>query len=419
MKRSKIIFFAIAAICVVVVLILLLSNPNKPEPGTTTAPQNYPTSPLVPNSTGSIPQGSNPTGPKPSTPQGSTPDIFDDIDDNRPGYLKFTPEEIGYEDLPASSGNHYLNSGQVSCSVKVEDYTLTISFGMQTKGPNNYLYLSPEVKAYGSTYDNGEQVNCAFYYKPADGYVTTISKREHGHYQREHSTFIRAFDYALPASYISSDEPGTVWYTVDGTVDYLSEDYCTYIDVLVFDNGKLVATLRLLLDQDASGAFYLQCVMDKNQLAEDRSDPYELVEQLTATEFSNLMEQFKKDMNMSFNPSGVYFPDIENADMSSFIIERRIAGEGTYFSYITDTTSYRNVCEAAPHTGEELIAIVVPLARTLPEPASAIVYYKVLHGAGESGEDLYEWIGADSIEYFWRRGLHNAVYPGYSKNYKD
>lgn len=389
MLKSKMAFFIIAAILIAVILIIIL-GPKSPvitptEPSTT-----------VPSTGGS-------TGPTETYPisTGTSPGIVP----TEPTYPRetFVPGETDFADLPPSDGRNYRNKLPISIGMSWDCFgetSFVLDFGVQI-GTANYLCLSPAVRTMDENWFDLFQ----FTFTAADGYVATISTAEHGESKGSgHFVFGRSFDYALPAQYIDDNNWGVVWFMPEGAS--LARNSSTYVDVKVYANGSMLATVRLVIVCDADGMYMLDQLINLNQL----DNP----EKLTDAQLSQLMDQAWNDgydeqyeCNLGGDVTGAYTKD-------DFIIEWREVGQGTYFTH-TSTLSGRDEFIASEDlAATPLIAVTHRRNRWEAKYAPITLYYKVLEGAGENGEDLYELVGIDHQYHYWSYYLYYDGFPGYS-----
>lgn len=397
MIRSKVLFCIIAAVIVIAVMVLITMKPGVgPSEPINTAPDGTVTPGVPVGSDDETEPSEGPVESVPTEPAETSPQSA------------FVPEEKDPAERPESNGAHYMNHGSVATNVTHDDRLFLISFGLYVEGPNEYLYLNPSVELLsgGTNYPSDFQ----FCFTPSAGYVTTITDAEYGKHSL--STFVRALDYGLPATYVSEDNPGTVWYMDEDVLVDGAEEYCAYIDVHVFCKGDFLATLRLLLLQDINGTYYMVEIVNLNQLeAGDAS--YGLEYKLSDAQISKLLELAKehactKRVGYTFEEE-----DVTNLTEADFIIEWRAVGQGTYFDYVSQTNSDAQHNPREDFIGTPLVAVSIRMADSYNRGPMTF-YYRIAEDAGENGKDTYELIGIDYPNLYYMRSLYYSDYPGYS-----
>lgn len=407
MKQSKVIFGVIAAIvAIAVIVVIAFSSGSKPETPTTDGEHETPStnSPSmdVP-STGS----DDTTEPSASEPSGSFPiweflypyyttDGTEPTEPENPEYEKF--------DLPASSGMNYNNDESVSITIDYEHFglkELKICFGTGVSGTKQYIALNPTVEVLSS---KGGKIaeSYQFYFMPSDGYVTTITDGEYGSYikKTENSTFRRALDYALPSAYVSDELPGTIWYMGAG-----ERAAASYIEVLVYNFGELVASLHINIAKDRSGNYYLESIGNKNQLDDDCFDeriPQERIEALLMYSEDFMREEYRANVNFTED---------------YFLIERRAIGQSTYFDYV-NILPYGNSYGStkADYLDVELYAVTFRALDRGSYYRPVTLYYIF---SVEDGIDNYAMVGIDNPDTYNLDTLIYARWPDYIDNPED
>ena len=409
MKRSKLVFFAVTAAAVLVVVLILVLNPDIGLGNTQNTDgqlDNYPSSSTMPLPTilldGSIVFPSMPNV-RPNEVPGSNP--FE-VEIESPSH-QFKPDGEENDKIPESQNNRYLNTGSVSVNVMYQEKEYRVTFGVFKSDACKYLYLSPSVEPVDQTQMTPPYLQ--FYFEPSVGYVKTISSSEAGKYTvwKCHSTFERALDYGLPSAYISDEEPGTVWYVNEVSDDKSSS--VEEIDITLFSNGQMFACVRLFITQDANGHYSIECAENLNQL-----DPCALqlgVEsRLTEDQINLLIAQLQADAFERcdfFRISENYFQYLKSY---SFIIVRREAGKGVMFGYYTDPDGKLQPKSALQDV--ELYAATIRLANEYGNRTPATIYYKLVKG--NNGEDVFELVGLESPNYYYKKSLYYSDYPGWS-----
>lgn len=417
MKQSKVIFGVIAAIvAIAVIVVIAISSGSKPEApstsgGTQVAPSTGEPSLEVPSTGGNDATEPSTTNPAPTDPSATEPSSTVTI----PGWLKPfistgtteppAPEVPKYEemDLPASSGYHYNNDKSVSIAVDYERYglkELKISFGTGVSGTKQYIALNPHVEIVSS---QGAVLPDRFqyYFMPSNGYVTTITDAEYSSYKDTcNSTFRRAMDYALSSDYISDELPGTIWYMGAG-----EKAAAPYVDVLVYNFGDMVATLRLNFAKDNSGRYYLESIENRNQLDSDCSDqklPQSMIDWLLIHSEDFLTEEYKVKKAYS---------------VTDFIIERRAVGQSTYFDYSNWLAYVNNMGDSKEvYMNVELYAVTY---RFLDRGSyhRPVTFYYIF--TVEDGIDNYIRVGIDNPDTYNLKTLISAGWPGYVEDPED
>lgn len=401
MKRSKHAFYVVTAIVVAAVILVFLFWPGE---GITQPPATDPTGEETPATTDAITEPSEEVFPT----IGETVPLYPTEPAETSPQQGFRPDEETAVELPLSNGANYYNLWPVSLNVHyyLSDQLFEVSFGRSEEGRGNYIYLSPSVELVSGNGEIGK--NFQFVFTSSAGYVTTITDAELGDYTTSgYSTFVRAQDYGLPSVYESESCPGTVWYMSE---DSVNSGYI-YIDVRVYYSGRLLASLRIYVMQDISGAYYMVGITNLNQLEADTfymMARYEMSEDhLTA--LMDLTASYAYDAAAQHKYSG----SKEFAE-EDFVIEWRADGQGPYFDYISDLASDLNLSPGELYSDTPIVAVSIRDNGKTYHPAPLTYYYRILEGAGENGETVYELLGVDSADHYYLRGLYYCSYPGYS-----
>ncbi len=443
MKKSKIIFGIIAAVVVVaVILVIALNSGSNAQDETSGVPGT--SGPSLDNdrfdnnepagTTGSNNNGSNGIIGGNDATTGSFPEdtmwdllhkYFPSMYPDKPSESE-TPEnkysyvsELTYKDLPASNGCYYKNDRVISKSVVLDnarDKALNreICFGVDVDSTDNYLALNPVISHNGSPSET-----CSFAFEPSAGYVVTIpsySDCGYGTYIGCNTTFVRALDYSLPSGYLSASTPGTIWYldkdTLTGTT------HCAYIDVRVYLNEMMCGVFRIYISKDADGLFYMDDVMDLNQLHESTDDisvcrrlSVEQAEELYEMTLDMICEnEMLSELLQINNGNRKYHPS------SDFIVDYREKGMSSYFSYVSLDVPE----EGGPESDAKdaiIIAVTLKTSNTYinyKTYAPTTFYYFVQEGFGVNGEDVIKYCAMDFSMLYHLKYLDLAGYPGYS-----
>lgn len=402
MKQSKVIFGVIAAIvAIAVIVVIAISSGSKPETPTTGGEPEPPStsSPSldVPTTSGneSVPSSSAtiPGWLEPFLSSGTSEPTAPEV----PDYYEQDAERV-----PASSGYHYNNDKSLDITVDFEKNGLKkmkISFGTGVSGTKQHIALNPHVEIVSS---QGAELakNFQFYFMPSDGYVTTITDAEYGDYVKQtyNSTFRRAMDYALPSDYISDELPGTVWFMGAG-----EKASAPYLDVLVYNRGRLVATVRLDIAKDSSGKYYLKSIGTQNQLDADCID-----EKMDSVLMEAMIYHAWEYMQTEYKVPTAF-------DISSFVVERRVVGEGSYFDYV-------NTIEGHPwsYSKNELKdrELIVVSFRNYQSESRPVTFYFTILTNDPMGCD-YEFLGIDIPYLYTLRELERIYWPGYTDAPED
>lgn len=405
MKQSKVIFGVIAAVVVIAVIVVIaFSSGSKPETPTT---GGEPGTPSTSSPSMDVPStgGNDATEPSTTEPSGtvSIPEWlkpFLSTGETEPP----APEVPKYEDLdlPASSGMNYNNDKSVSITVGFEKNgykEMKISFGTGVSGTKQYIALNPHVEIVSS---QGAELakTFQFYFMPSDGYVTTITDAEYGDYVKDtyNSTFRRAMDYALPSDYSSDELPGTIWYMGAG-----EKASAPYLDVLVYNKGRLVATVRLDIAKDNSGRYYLKSIGNQNQLDADCID--------------EKIDDFYLDamINDAWEYMLTEYKETKTFDISGFVVERRAIGEGSYFDYINTIEGYPWSYSKSELKSKELIVVSY---RNLQSRSRPVSFYFTILKDDPMGND-YEFLGVDIPYMYELYELKALNWPGYTDTLED
>lgn len=429
MRKSKKLFFIVAAIIVLVVVFIIVLHPGgevpgPTEPGSSSTP---PTGPSIPGTTDTVPTW--PTGPTvtPTVPTDPTdPSQGDPTEPTGPqpypGPTKPTPQkeyrpkEEGWEDLPKSNGKHYGNYAPVQINMKNSwlDQTFLLTIGHVTGQTDDYLYLSPSVRLVDGNQTWSDRFQ--FVFIPSEGHVTTITEAALNDYSGDgYSTFVRAMDYGLPASYESEKNPGTVWYMSKSRT--LKENEHIYIDVRVYYCGSMMASLRIYVRQDMEGTYKMAGITDLNQLVKDafyleaRPD----LQQEHEAALMALAKELAYAERTQYKHQGNGPASLTERD---FIIEYREAGQGTYFDYICSPYNDRVLTARENLLETPIVAVTIRTNYRVFQPGPMTFYYRIVEGVpdekGVIGETTYEMLGVDIADYYYLYSLYYGKYPGYS-----
>ena len=410
MRKSKFLFYIIAAIVIALVLILLFFNPLSPD------------GPAGPTEQGTHPSNTDPalSGTLATEPPGTSYPVMTgpsvDPAPSEPTFPRetFVPDESHPVDLPPSNGSEYSNIGGLSIQLNVDEYPepreFLVEFGVDTEGMSNYLYLNPKVKPCGSDADKSWYKYFQFTFTPSAGRVVTITDAEPGNYSGDGCvTFIRAFDYALPCQYINEEQPGTIWYMPEG--ESLGQNQFAYIDVRVFGNGILLATLQLDIFYSSDRGYCIAGISNRNQL--DPRMPGNR-HQLSQTHLDNLMALATEAAYGDEYQCMMGNNDPAKLSAADFIIEWREQGKGTYFDYTSSLTGRADVIASTDLDDTPLVAVTLRTNHWDVMFAPVTLYYRIAEGGGENGETLYELVGIDHHKHYWCYYLYYDGVPGYS-----
>lgn len=426
MKRSKLLFLIIAAVVAVAVIIAVVVKPGS-DPTTPTDPE-VPTGPsgnVDPTDGPTTPSGGEteptvgPTNP-PTAPVDPTEPTTPSID-IVPEKYSYITGELPYYEMPDSADtydNRYYQVIQLTDPSNPEA-TFSFYFGFGGTADNtvcevsDYLCLNPCVEYTGDP-DHKKQYGSYlfhFYFKPSTGYVTTISNREYGladeeNWECSEATFNRSFDYTLPSSYVSAEEPGTVWYTAE----VLDPNQYLTIDVMVYQSHKPFTTLRLYIVKSETG-WSLASVACTDQLVQKDNMYSELLGEqnwLSQERIDELLFH-TKDMLMYADPS----LKEDSLTNDKFIIEYRKAGTGTYFKYASwSVDSHSEIEDMSEYANMDIYAVTYRCGKD--SSAQHYTYYFYIdEGTGEHGEDVYHLFAVDWVHHFRLGALVVIDYPGY------
>ena len=427
MKRSKLLFLIIAAVVSVAVIIAVVVKPGS-EPTAPTDPE-VPTGPsgnVDPTDAPTTPSGgeteptvgpTNPSAAPVDHTEPTTPSI-----DIVPDKYSYITGELPYYEMPDSADtydNRYYQVIQLT-DPSNPDVAFAFYFGFGGTTDNtvcevsDYLCLNPVV-VYSGDPDVSREIkdqSFQFHFKPSTGYIMTISNAEYGGsaYRKNFTcteyTFNRAMDYALPSSYVSAEEPGTVWYTDKA----LSSNQYVTIDVMVYRAQRPFTTLRLYITKSDIG-WSLASVACTNQLVQKDNMYAELLGEqnwLSQEQIDELLFH-AKDTLMYADPS----LKEDSLTNDKFIIEYRKSGAGTYFKYASwSVDSHSEIEDMSEYANKDIYAVTYRYG----EDSSAqhyTYYFYIDEGAGEHGEDIYHLFAVDWVHHFRLGALVVIDYPGY------
>lgn len=337
------------------------------------------------------------------------------LDDDPYSYIT----ELTYKDLPESNGYYYKN-GLITKAVTLdtsrsEAEECEVGFGINLDRTKKYLALNPVIFKNGSYY-----LGYNFIFEPSAGYVTTIpslANHEYGTYEiyNYNTTFIRSPEYALPADYFSDSAPGTIWY-VD-TDNLTGTKHCAFIDVRVHKGEMMCGVFRIYISKDEDGLFYLDEIVDLNQL----NNEDDTVRRVISVEDAEMLCEITLDRICEDDTLSAFLAIDDNNrkkySVSNFIVDYREAGMGTYFSYASLGTPSAGTSEEQALT-YNLVAVTIRSSDSSPyyeNYAPTTFYYVVLEGAGVNGENEYEYGVVDFGLFYRLKYLDMFGYPEYSK----
>lgn len=424
MKKSKITFGVIAAIFIVVCLAAFFLFGNRDQtPADDTVPGNETLadtgeimdSPPI----GNIPATGEATKPTLSQPAVTTPavqdgvteiklnpnvtmykvdkdpnEVIDRTDEYDPNDPEFTADEV-YNYCYSSEGRVYRNDKVITIEIydALEDFTHSISFGFITGGCNRFLYLNPTINSEYATH-------YAFHFKTVSdaGVVETIQS-EDSIKTVKHYTVLRALDQRMPANYLDSRHPGTVWYTpssLDGT---------SYVDCVVMTlNGDWIATIRIHIAKDPTDGSYSIVNLENKNLMQDDAEPY-----LTDAAIQYLYET-SRDLLEDPEQIQIYRYTLDKEIMiDNFIMEYRDYSTGLYYDYFHQDGNVLPVESREATKGNPIIAVTY---RKFTTTMVLTLYFEVYAAPTENFTGLYNYIGRDESYYRTIQSMQNNGYPG-------
>lgn len=420
MKKSKLIFFAVAAVVLVICLVLTLM-PTADEPDPTAPPGTELTLPIE---TGP-PDETQPIFPTSSLerPSGEI-QLADNVRivqvEKDPNEVIRAFEPIGpddYEYLPDGSDTYTTAEGKVfrndkTISIDIFDEytgkTMTFTFGCITGELNRFLYLNP-------VYEQGEEdpYQYGFHFIPmlsGGGSIATLPLEytevdlKAAHREADSFHVGRTLDQCQISDYVDPIHPGTVWFTQTPLSGHL------WLDVICYQmGGDMLATLRLTIAKDPDGTYSIVNLENKNllQLCEEEDASYNKDE---------LAHIYSLAMNVLGDPDQIKMATttpVSEITIERCIIEERDPITGMYHPYFAplQTVTGKDYASASDYLDTPLIAVS---ARRYGGYATAVtMYFRVLKPASAGTHGTYEYIGRDFLFYTSANALKNQGYPSF------
>lgn len=311
--------------------------------------------------------------------------------DRTPGIRREDPEylsdrEYGDQFLSAE-GKIYKNDRTVTYTWYDPhfDYTFSFRFGNPTGEYNRWIYLNP----YCVDADFIQSYHCS----ASEGVLVTIPAEDQS---SNNYTVRRALDQRSNAEYVDLQHPGLVWYSeapIDGPVS---------IDIIVFAADTMETVIRVWLEKDEDGCWYISDIDSGNLLEENDGSVFteeelDYIYEMALADFKNPEKTF-----MSIGPSNFEKPK----DM--FIIDYREPSEGCYYQYFVPADGSLTA-ETRQYQFNPILAVSM---RNYNSGLGLTLYYHIIHPPVNGSHGTYQYIGRDyplinSIEV-----LKNLGYPG-------
>lgn len=402
---------ALAAAVVVLVLIICLGELNN---------RQY-SDPSGTEGTGVTlydPYAQNTISPIPTIPEGPSPNVtYDPIELGKNITVTINPaiEDASIDRDPYVTSSHpeyvesYVGGGSFSASegkvfkndriwtIDIQNNTtgewLTFTFGSALGEYNRFLYLDP-VRV-----SSDADVNGFFHFKASAGIVLDFSQSYEKPKQMlaEHDSFSvrRAMDQLAVAEYISPMYPGTVWYT-NGPLEEP-----VYVDVICYyGQGSIAAVLRLWIDKDDNGCYYIASVENGDLYLQDDKT-------FTTKELYHIYEMADVDI-LDHELTGIRIVD-GNWSVEDYFFDFREAGSGPYYDYFLPHGK-ASADASKDFRSYNIMAITL---RYNGAAQSITLYYQIITMPYSDQYGVYKYLGRDYPHNTSIGDLHNAGYPGY------
>ena len=314
------------------------------------------------------------------------------VDASHPEYIE---SYIGGGSFSASEGKVFKNDRV--WTVDIQNNTtgewMTFSFGLGLGEYNRFLYLNPV------RISSDPDINGYFRFKASKGTLLDLAQTYENKKEMfaMHDSFSvrRAMDQLSIAEYTSPMYPGAVWYTNAALEDPV------YVDVICYlGQGSIAAVLRLWIDKDENGCYYLAALENQDLYLQDDSV-------FTTGELYHIYEMADADI-VDYELTGMRTTD-GDWSVEDYFFDYREAGSGPYYDYFLPSGK-ASADESKNYRGYDIMAVTL---RYNGVTHSITLYYRIITMPYDWNHGVYQYLGRD---YHYNSSidvLQGSGYPGF------
>jgi hypothetical protein len=238
-----------------------------------------------------------------------------------------------------------------------------------------------------------------FRFKASNGMLLDLSQKYDNQKEmlatNDNFAIRRAMDQLSVAEYTSPMYPGAAWYT------NAPLDNPVYVDVICYyGQGPIAAILRLWIDKDEDGCYYLASVENHDMFQQDHAI-------FTTGELYHIYEMVDADI-LDRDLTGLNVSD-HNWGVEDYFFDYREAGSGLYYDYFLPYG--KGAAEQSKnYRGHDILAVTL---RYNGVTQSITLYYQIITMPYDNQHGVYQYMGRDYHTNSTIDALQNFGYPGY------